>query len=89
MGGMKCITPSLVLPPANSIKRLESVLNDEEVSKLRILELLLSNYVKSSSLQQIPVKDLNLLNLIPSNICTPCLPVILWMSGECLSSQQN
>ncbi|GBN46390.1 hypothetical protein AVEN_23270-1 [Araneus ventricosus] len=30
-----------------------------------------------------------MLNPIPSNIFTPCLPDTFWMSGKCLSSQQN
>ncbi|GBO13776.1 hypothetical protein AVEN_34890-1 [Araneus ventricosus] len=86
MGGIKCITPSCYFPPALSIKRLKSVPTAEEVGKLGVLELLTFENVKKSTLQQIVVQDLSMLNPIPSNIFTPCLPDIFWMSGKCLSS---
>ncbi|GBL92940.1 hypothetical protein AVEN_54592-1 [Araneus ventricosus] len=66
MGGIKCITLSGALPPANSIKRLKSVPTAEEVTKLGVLELLMS--------EKIVVQDLNMLNPIPSKIFAPYLP---------------
>ncbi|GBM97851.1 hypothetical protein AVEN_148149-1 [Araneus ventricosus] len=89
MGDIKCITPSCALPPAGSIKKLKSVPTAEEAGKSGVLELLASEHVKTSALQQIVVQDLNMLNPIHSKIFVPCFPDILWMSGKCLFSQQN
>ncbi|GBM18587.1 hypothetical protein AVEN_47968-1 [Araneus ventricosus] len=72
MGGIKCITSSLSLPPADSIKRLKSVPTSEG-GKLGVMELLTSENVKTSALQQIVVQDLNMLNPIASKIFAPCL----------------
>ncbi|GBM45684.1 hypothetical protein AVEN_237921-1 [Araneus ventricosus] len=87
MGGTKCITPSRALPPADSTKRVKSVPTDEEVGKLGVLELLISENVKMSALQQIVFQDLNVLNHIPSQIFSSCLLDILLMSGKYPSSQ--
>ncbi|GBM59975.1 hypothetical protein AVEN_245575-1 [Araneus ventricosus] len=50
-------TPSEALPPADSIKRLKSVPNAEDVGKLGVLELLTSENMKTSELQQIVAQD--------------------------------
>ncbi|GBM25150.1 hypothetical protein AVEN_101083-1 [Araneus ventricosus] len=68
MGGIKFIWPSRTLPPADSIKRLKSVPNAEDVGKRDILELLTSESTKTNALHQITVQDLNMLNPIPSKI---------------------
>ncbi|GBM69948.1 Abnormal pharyngeal pumping eat-20 [Araneus ventricosus] len=77
MGGIKCITPSRSLHLADSIKRLTSAPTGEEVGKLSVVELLTSENVKTSDLQQIFIQDLNMVNPIPSKIFVLCLPGIL------------
>ncbi|GBM65928.1 hypothetical protein AVEN_212786-1 [Araneus ventricosus] len=77
MGGIKCITPSRALPPAESNKGLKSVPKTEVVGKLGILEMFSSENMKTKALQQIVVQNLNMRNPIPSQIFAPCLIDIL------------
>ena len=84
MGGIKCVIPTHALLPSMKVERLKSAPSQEEVGQLGVLELQAFEGRGTNALQQITVEDLSMLKPIPSDIFTPTLQDILWMSGKWL-----
>ncbi|CAK1580968.1 unnamed protein product [Parnassius mnemosyne] len=84
MGGIKCITPANTLHASTNVKRLNSAPPQEEVGQLGVLEVHTLEGRGTNALQQMIIEDLSFLKPIPSDIFTPTIQDLLWMSGKWL-----